>query len=102
MWLILGNLPLELHRLPSIRPKSIGQRDSKYHFILFFQASTGLSLRVPRLSTESANTEAWNSQYELLYHTLERFSPHKLLPVNRGQSGNFCLIFDQPLSRLNN
>ena len=27
------------------------------------------------------------------------FSPHKLLPINRGQSSNFCLILDQPLSR---
>ena len=26
--------------------------------------------------------------------------PHRLLPVNRGQSGSFCLIRDQPLSHL--
>ena len=28
------------------------------------------------------------------------FSPYGLLPINRGQSGNFCLIVDQPLRRL--
>ena len=29
-----------------------------------------------------------------------RLTPHMLLLVNRGQSGKFCLIRDQPLSHL--
>ena len=29
-----------------------------------------------------------------------RLSLHRLLPINRGQSSNFCLIRDQPLSHL--
>ena len=94
--------PLELPSAPrrsdpnlwdNVFPKSIESCIS--------QTLTGSSLIPPRQSTESEKDVSLGScKLNSSVSWQSSVSPQRLLPVNRGQTTNFCLICDQPLSHL--
>ena len=81
---------------PSIRFRSLRLRFSKCHLILFFQASTGWSLILPRQSTESATTQVLAFVIPIaLSHGRVRLcekAPDTSCPVSEVCGGHQCLL----------